>query len=347
MRDIRKYVHIGGPKCASTALQLSFFAKHRDLYHLGSGYAGRNHKYIDDGVSILAEADLRYKKHYLFDANRSRAAIAEHLGIALGDSRIKAIGLSSEFFSFTLGNEIDVADKARRLLEVFGENTCIVLVFREQISLLTSLYTEMIKCGYPGTSRQFFEYTYTFQDRNWCIDFCFDRLVDTYSSLFGSANVCALPFELLKKNEASFLATISSRIGISEMNTRLRQVNARTSVIPFLEQVRRFNEKYQHQYGSAFFTPFDTFRISPYLKRELNVTPSDEQAIDDFMQVPFIEAAARIMQMKSREGVQMPSLDLTVPPDLLKRLQAIYGPSNRRLAKLTGFDLESLGYHLG
>jgi hypothetical protein len=323
-------------------LQISFFADHPQLYHLGNGHAGRNNRYIDDAVTSVAEVDLRYKKNYLFDAAKSRAALASHIDAAQADDRVKAVGMSSEFLCFTLGNEIDVVDKAKRLKQLFGEDTCIVFVFREQISLLTSLYTELVKGGYPGTAKKFFEYTYIYQDRNWCIDFCFDRILETYIDLLGEQNVCAIPFELLKEDETTFLSLICDKIGISPTNKAMRVLNKRGSSLGMLELTRRFNEKYQHEFGSAFFEPFNTMRMTSYLNQELGIAVPQERAIDDFIRMPLSKAAAIVAK-----NTEVPDLDLAAPKGILERLHALYGPSNQRLAKLTGFDLSKYGYHLG
>ena len=110
----RKYVHIGFPKSASTSLQNFYFPNHEDIHHLGNGFQGKGNAYIDEDVEMVCEVDVRLKKQFLYDANLSRARLKPHIAEAkkLG---AKAVGISSEFFSFALANEVDTAEKAKRL----------------------------------------------------------------------------------------------------------------------------------------------------------------------------------------------------------------------------------------
>lgn len=339
----RRYVHIGGPKCASTSLQCSFFPEHRQLYHVGNGHAGRNNRYIDDDVTTASEVDFRYKKKFLYDGEKTKKAFETHFLKAEEDEQVKAVGYSSEFMCFTLANEVDTVEKARRIREVFGDNTTIIFVFREQISLLRSFYTEMVKGGYYGDIKHWFEYSYLYQDRNWCFDFCFDRIVELYQGLFGSDNVCAIPLELLKENENEFLTRICTSIGVETRDKSIRELNkAEDRSLVMLEQIRKFNGEFRHEFGSAFYEPFSTSRMGTYLNNELGIAVPRERGIDDFLRRPVTQAADRIVQ-----NIGGPELDLTPPTAIVERLHKIYGPANRKLAELTGFDLEKYGYHMG
>lgn len=57
----KRFVHIGFPKCGSTALQIDFFYRHPQMQFLGVG-CGNPLKYIGENISTALELDLRYKK---------------------------------------------------------------------------------------------------------------------------------------------------------------------------------------------------------------------------------------------------------------------------------------------
>lgn len=337
---MRRYVHIGLPKCASTSLQNSFFSNHPELYHLGSGFNGINGRYIDRDIARVVESDLRFKKEFLWRPEAVAAVFDGHFQAAAAQPGCRAAGLSCEFLGFTLGNEIDVVAKARRLRQVFGEDTLVIMVIREQMDLLQSLHREMIKGGYPGTWRNFLEYTLLYQDRNWCHDFCFDRLLEAYSDLFGRDNVLVLPFEQLRQDPAGFLQTICQRLGISPFRNTLMAKNAASDPAE-LELMRRANEKWPHEFGGPFFQPFQSTRLKAWFEDELGVKVPQERLLDDAVRGPLTDIVRQILV----PGNATP-LDTAVPAILAGRLREIYAPSNARLAERVDFDLAACGYPL-
>jgi hypothetical protein len=335
----KRYVHIGLPKCASTSLQLSFFPMHDELLHLGNGWNGELNRYVDAGVCRLAEVDLRFKRELAYDCPAAVAALAPHLERAEADDRVKAVGLSSEFLAFTLQNEIDVATKARRLCQLLGSDTLVVLVCREQIGLLKSLYLEMLKGGYPGAFQDFVSYTYMFQDRNWCLELCFDRLIDLYVPLVGPDNILVLPYEILKRDPAAFVSLLCRGLEISPTDIPLTKRNETPSDLQFFEVLRRLNERYPHEFGSPFYTPFHCSRLQAYFAGELETEVPTDRALDDYVRIHLARAAAEF-----RDKRQVPAIDLSCSPQVLNRLETMYAKANERLARQTGWDLRRLGY---
>lgn len=337
----RRYVHIGYPKSASTTIQNTLLCHHPDLYHLGNGFQGRNNTYADDGIQWVAEHVLRYRKDFLYDKEATRAPFKEHFRIAEENDKYKAVGISSEFFCFTLGQEIDVTTKARRLHDILGDNTCVIFVFREQFSLLRSLYLEMIRGGYYGTFRKFMEFTYLFHDRNWCLDFCYDKIFETYAELFGKENVCAVPFEVIKESHTDFIRMICDGIGVEPFEKELPELNKGREDKGYYEHLRRLNEKAPHEFGGAFYEPFSCMRIRTYFHNELGVAIPAERLADDALRMPIGQTARQL-----QERNPLPDIDQTVSKAIEERLQAIYAPSNKRLAELTGLDLAKYKYRL-
>lgn len=340
MSTPRKYVHIGFPKSASTSLQNFYFAVHPDCYHLGLGYQSKGNRYIDDNVEMVSEIDVRLKKQFLYDADVSRARLEPHFAEA-AKQNFKAVGLSNEFFSFALGNEVDTYEKAVRLRGLLGEDAVVVIVIREQFSMLKSLYLELITGGYPGTYRKYLEYTLLYQVRSWCLDFCYDKIFETYANLFGTDNVCMVPFELLRKDSSEFLGTISGKMGIDHSVTEMRSVNQAKETLGFYEQLRRYNEKFPHEFGSLFFEPFNMNRMRSYFHNELGLAVPHDRLADDFVRGSMMQAATKFSQISL-----LPDISLSIPSAIDAELDKIYRPSNNRLQKLSGLDLSEYGYRL-
>lgn len=336
----RRYVHIGFPKSASTSLQNFYFGQHQDIMHLGNGYNASGNSYVDEGVEMVCEVDVRLKKEVLFDAQVSRDRLAPHFERA-AEAGSKAVGISSEFFCFPLGNEVDTADKARRLRAIMGEGTLVIVVVREQFSLLRSLYLEMLKGGYGATYRKFLEYTLLYQVRSWCYDFAFDTIHDLYADLFGADNVLVLPFEQLKHEPKAFLGTLASRLGVADSYSELRQVNQQGETKGIYEQMRRYNEKFPHEFGGLFYDPFNMSRMRSYFHNELQLAVPHDRLADDLVRQPITQAAQKVNTISP-----LPDIDLSVPKAIEERLTEIYAPSNARLQKALGVDLAKLGYRV-
>ena len=335
-----RYVHVGFPKAASSSLQNFYFAVHPECYHLGLGYQSRGNRYVNEEIEILSEVDLRLKKHFLWDGARGRARI-EAAAAAAEEGGYRAVGLSNEFLSFALGNEVDTADKASRLHEIFGPGTRAVIVVREQFGFLRSLYLEMLKGGYGGSFRNFLEYTLLYQVRSWATDICYDNMWRHYARVFGEDNVCMLAFEQLKEDTPGFLGRIAGALGISDSVTELRAVNTQREELNWYEQLRRYNERFPHEFGARFYEPFNMNRMRAYFHNELKLAVPHDRLADDMLRIPFSQAANAVVELS-----KVRDINLDVPEALGDELRRMFAPSNRRLMEATGLPLDRYGYTL-
>jgi hypothetical protein len=265
------------------------------------------------------------------------AILAPHLAAAELHHKV-GIGLSSEFLAFTLGNEVDVKCKAERIREVMGPDVLIFIVCRSQCTLLPSLYVELLKGGYCGTFEEFLWYTYLFRDRNWCFDLCFDKIVSLYSQIFGASNVHAIAFESLVSEPEATVRRLCGILGISNNGIRLRRINSRASATGVYEHLRQLNQKMPHEFGGAFFKPFNCSRLHSYFASECDLAVPAERVADDYLRIPLFDAA------KALQGINPTSLSLEWPDKVWSRLRAIYAPSNARFADMTGIECVSYGY---
>lgn len=340
MSEPQRYVHIGFPKSASSSLQNFYFATHPDCLHLGLGYESKGNRYFDEGVEQVSEVDLRLKKEFLWDPEASSRLLQPAFEHAK-EKNFKAVGLSNEFLSFALGNEVDTSDKARRLRQLFGEETKAIIVIREQFSFLKSLYLELLKGGYGGNYRKYLEYTYLYQVRSWFTDICYDNIYELYTNEFGTENVCMVAFEELKTEPTSFLSKIANALGIADNVTELRSVNTQAESMGWYEQLRRYNERFPREFGTRFFEPFNMNRMRAYYHNEMGVAVPHDRLADDILRLPISQAAHKINEISP-----IGDLNLSIPEGLEGRMSEMFSASNRRLQELAGFDLERFGYRL-
>ncbi len=340
MSEPQRYVHVGFPKSASSSLQNFYFGVHPDCLHLGLGFESKGNTYFDEGVERVSEVDIRLKKEFLWDLEACQKLMQPAFDHAR-ENNFKAVGISNEFHSFALGNEVDTADKARRLRQLFGDGTKAIIVIREQFSFLKSLYLELLKGGYGGTYRKYLEYTYLYQVRSWCTDICYDNMYNLYVNEFGKENVCMVVFEQLKKDPAAFLTTIANSIGISTDIQEMRAVNTQAESMGWYEQLRRYNEKFPREFGTKFFEPFNMNRMRAYFHNEMGVAVPHDRLADDMLRMPINQAAQKISEISP-----VSDLSLKIPEGLETRMTEMFSASNRRLQDLAGFDLEQYGYRL-
>lgn len=341
----RRYLHIGCPKAVSTTLQRDFFAAHPAVRHLGVGCGG-NVDYID------AQTELAVEGHLLFDRElryRERAEalqrhFAAHFAAADRDPAIGAVGLSNESlcFGYTPGHA-DTALKARRLRHLFGPDTAVILILRNQPALLRSLHRESIRNGYAGTLARFLEFAYLHQDRSFLGDFLFDRTVGYYGELFGAGNVHVLPLEefqdrgRLEGGAAAGHTRLTDRLagilGVPPLPLALGRHNPPLDEA-VLEAKRRLNAAQPHDLGHPLLGGV----VNGHRLRQVYALDLQWDAAawlyDDVKRKR--ELIGRAEAMARAENL---TLNDAVPEPLRRRLEEMFAADNARLSARLGRDL--------
>lgn len=342
---VRRFIHIGYPKAASTSLQFDYFSRHKQILHLGAGVRKKRDYqddigFIDNDISIAVEIDLRYRNRLVYDACAVKEKFQKYFDLAQEDKRYHAVGLSSENMCFQFNYGVDTYEKARRLHEIFGTDTSILLIVRDQKSLLTSLYKEMIRQGYSDTFSDFLEYTYNYKDRNWFFEFCYDKVYDLYSSFFGEANVHVVAFELLLEDRVEFLKQISASIGVDYYDLTLKNRNVQLSP-KALTIKRQLNQKCPHTVGTGFYLPFQTHRHIPYFLDELGIPYPNADILDYRLRGTLCRLSTELADI-----MQVDDIDVDFPERYERIFGDIYKRSNVILCKKTHLELAKYGYWL-
>lgn len=349
----KKYIHVGYNKCFSTSLQTGFFASHTELHHLGVGYAGEKLGYIDTKIEGAVEQHLRFSKDFVYQDKKQSIidSFSKHFALAERAGKLYA-GISSEHLSFNLTpDNIDITAKAKRLAEIFGQSTKIIIVIRNQIDFFRSMYREAVRGGYHLPYADYINYIYKFQARNFMPDYRYDQVYKLYAELFGSMNVEVILMEevrdqgtgqLSQATDGTLLLTkkITDFLGISPFTNRLEDANPALSDY-VIDILRQKNAKNPHGLSNTLYDSEQTHRLRSYFKEELDcLPPSADQ--DWKKKWQNIDAAKKIYE-QDKNAPEF-KLDYSCDLTLLGRIKDYYANSNEQLQEILGIDLAQYGY---
>lgn len=332
-----RYIHIGYPKAASTALQKGFFGASEVLLHLGCGNRTKkdywdDHGYIDSDVNIALEIDLRFRNELSYNADSIRSVFDQYFDKAKQDRNIHGVGISNENLCFNWQEGIDTTTKARRLYEIFGTGTKIVMVIRRQTELIESLYKETVRFGYKGNFEQYMQYLWQFRDRNFLYDFCFDLVYELYSDLFGKENVGVFFFEELKESQTIFLQRIADFIGVALKVSAIDKVYNKQLTDEALSIKRDLNNLVPHTFERGHLHPFGTHRFVSYYTEILKEPKLDADVIFDY------ELRNDLNRLAEKLSHRIDTLPIEISWDgkYAKSIREFYRTSNNRFISLLG-----------
>lgn len=308
-------VHVGYHKAASTWLQRELFVDRTGYRWLGK--RPRSHPVR----RLVRERPLEFDADDVRRAFEPLIADAEQAGLVPVVSFERLSG-----HPFSGGFDVDLVGE--RVAQVFPDARVLIVV-REQRSMILSTYKQYVQVGGAAPLRHFLDPPVGRSLRVPLFDaryFEYDHLVRHYDGLFGAERVLTLPFELFVRDGRAFVERIAELGGrpiaedaVESLRFRRRSNRARSALT--IAAVRRLNR----------FTPHT----------ELNPAPAAEW-----------RSAARLSEWLQRTE----ALDRRLTRELEARSQerlrrAVadwagdrYAESNRRLADLIGVDLATLGW---
>lgn len=348
--SVERFVHIGFPKNFSTSLQRSFFSKHPDIHYLGIGCKNDNVNYINDKITSSIEMYVRYAKEIVYQKKKDQIInwFKSEFNNAEKSNK-KLVGLSAEILTATFSsNDNDIYTKASRIHEIFGSNTKIIMIVRNQLDLLKSMYHECIRNGYPLTYAKFIEYQYKYHCSSLSSDYLYDGVYEIYSRLFGQKNVLVLPFEQLRDkqtgkmvevgNENLLIKKVSEFLEIDYSFDDFEHHNSALSPAE-LEAKRILNQTNPHDISSSNYDYVESHRLNPYFKSELNIEPFTKDYAN--VKVKRASIAAAKEMVKNDKSL---SLDYSVDQEIYTKLTSLYAESNKVLQGMVNFSLAELNY---
>ncbi len=297
-------LHIGYHKTGTTWLQRRVFSNAKAGFSLIKG----------GGILVyLVEAnpfDFKLGKVRKKIEPRTREAQAQNLVPVISWERLSGMPHSGGYDSKII---------ADRLAAAFP-NARVLVVIREQTSMLVSVYKEYIREGGAATFRQ---YITAPPGRPRVPLFRFDfweyhRLVGYYQNLFGATNVLVLPYELLQTQPETFLGRIGEFVGVPATPSKFDRLNLAPSALTL--SLKRHANRYV-VLDAINPSPPLAFRGSHTILRRIcrKVDARVPTALKDRYE-------RRLRRYAERE------------------VGTRYAKSNALTAKLTGLDLRAFGY---
>lgn len=206
----RHIIHVGYPKAGSTFLQ-AWFERHPELRFVDGGLGGfRN-------VFELARPSAGAYKYFV----TSREDLsAPREGAGENPSEV-----AFEWMTHTERMKEHRAAVCGALKGLFP-GSLILIVTRGFMGSIRSGYSQYVKMGgqlgaysdsYGAVREDAVRYISAFYD--------FDHVIGLYAGAFGEENVMVLPYELLRDDQARFLSTLESRLGLNHVEIELGRLN--------------------------------------------------------------------------------------------------------------------------
>ena len=316
-------IHIGLHKTGTSWLQVHLFAnpetgfwnaapdhvtRPKSRAKFGSGVF-----YRDANGNLLLDGD--------FDAERARQA--------LGVDRVPAgrcLVVSHERLSgHPMSNGIDRGSICDRIYEALP-NARILIVVREQRTMILSSYMQYLKYGGPRSIEGFLAQPN--DARSPSLDksyWNYDRIAELFIRRFGAANVLVLPYEMLRKTPGDFVARIC----------RFAELDPPRQALP---SASRENASQNYLTGVALRL------LSPVIRSSRG---------NGFAPALLGRRVGQTVHLGLQKylGFLVPrGINDHVRRRLLARVEAVtqdcYRNSNQRLQQLTGLDLRQYGYLL-
>ncbi len=322
-------IHIGDYKTGTSWFQNKFFSSHPDLCYIDSG----EHEEIVYLMHQLVDArDLD------FDAESLQRKFVDVIRGANVEN--KKVIISREALSAAYPTGDNAKRIAERLHAVFGK-TKVLIVIREQFSMLKSIYSQYVKIG--GTL-SFKNFVYDpIVSPGLLEKLKYHKIIDEYVNIFGKENVFVGLFEDFKLDNELFARRIFQFIGCSDQAfffpKELGKVNPSLTVLG-LEVQRFMNHFLRNEFNPrAPFIPFDRF-VALFLSSErktrlLNSTRNrliySVKGRDDAWVLRYaINFAITVYLSRFCERIQFGS-KLKVPDQIVKDLKQEFVLSNKVL----------------
>jgi hypothetical protein len=308
-------VHIGYHKTGTSWLQ-------RELFRGETGYCWLGKRPRTHPVRrIVRDPPLE------FDAASVRQAFDPLIAEAEQAASLPVVSLE-RLSGHPFSGGFDSDRIAERLVDVFPEARVLVVV-REQRSIVLSTYKQYVQVGGAVSIERFLDPPRSRSERVPVFDarhFEYHRLVERYRELFGDDCVLALPYELFVRNGRGFVERIAAFAGrpipdpvLDRLRYRRRTNRARSALT--VAAVRRLN------------------RVA--VRTEVNPAPVAEWR-------PAERLSAWIQRTEALDGRLTRPLEQRSQARLRQTVDrwagGRYVESNRRLAELTGFDLDEYGW---
>lgn len=236
------YVHIGLPKTASSALQDSMMNAPEPLAEMGIRYVhAGTQSFHDFGHHVLVMHLLGERGQHIYrgldqgEITRSWDAAMEEIATRPESYYF----LSSELFAMEFVKHEDMELLKTALA---GYQLRIVLLLRDPVAFLNSVYAQRVRDGYDGSIEHYTNQIWPLL--NW------KALVTRWGEVFGPENILPIRFERLSREQfADDVLRMIFGHGYEEQRLPVRQTNLSLPhcAIEFFQQVNRSTMSLENQ----------------------------------------------------------------------------------------------------
>ncbi|HNE26181.1 MAG TPA: sulfotransferase [Pseudomonadales bacterium] len=300
-------IHIGFPKAMSSWLQKFLFQPEQGFINI-----------LDSLRTTISVID---PSPFTFDESASKAFIEETLRNTPHHSQLVPVCSAEALVGNYYCGGFNAKQNADRLKQLFPEAK-ILLIVREQRSLMRSLYKTMVVWGMPHSIKRLLSPQNTSLVPQFHLDFLrFDLITAYYQTLFGRENILVLPYEAFPDNPHGFVQKI-----LTHANCKATPAFAK---LPWKRKLNKnqplINIYFQRLKNILLATPFNY--VGPLAQTETRIATS----------------------IKNSKKNGFPAFTHTWFEDDFNQIvsQAFRGEfsaSNQRLELLTGLDLRQYGY---
>ena len=302
-------VHVGFHKTGSTWLQ------HHLFNNAACGFTNETGRPRHQIVHDFVRPDA-----FCFSARDTRSRYAPLLNTA-ARMGLTAVISHERFSGYPPSGGYDRRLIADRLAETFPEAR-ILIVLREQRSLIRSMYSQYVTDGGDQSLKRFLETPEPALGRMPYFRFSFymfHQLIAYYQRLFGADRVLALPFELFAEDRHRFLSAIVEFCGREYANPVVEgAANARRPIL--MQSAQRYANRF---FSRNELSPVALFPVPRLAKRFGRLTP--------FFQAVSPEPLERWGDRSMRRRID-------------EIVMTKYADSNAISSRLIGIELSEFGY---
>lgn len=299
---------------------------------------------VDDDVRIALWNDLIMRPSLLYDASEVEETFNRHFAQAEAMGKV-ACGVSQEVLTLSLVGGVDITERARRLQAAMGADTRIVMVVRNQLDWIESVFCGLLKEGGMTIGlEEFLFYFYYQQDQSPFSTLFYDRVFELYADLFGTDNVHVVPFELIKRDAGAFARAVCDAIGVPHLgDVPAQSINPRPSSRG-LSACLAYNRDRRFYFGAHHFRRPFAFGAAPIFAKRFGIDPPLWMTEERELSMVSFKNIEEVVRQALQRGDMIPPMATTFPPQYTELFVEAYAPHNVRLAELTGLDLASHGY---
>jgi len=309
------FLHVGFPKCGSSFLQKQYFIR-------SNGF-----------LNLLKEAeDWRLFIQHQLLATQSTNYQIPSLCIP-EDMENLLVGCSCETFTGGGIGGVDISIAMKRWARLFP-NTRVLIVLRDQRSLVFSWYRQLVKGGYFGSYCRFVkELQWNSQQSLWG-RLNYYKVYELVSNIFEE--VLAIPYELLVNKPHEFSARICRFYGRPIMENIRENISQSTNELVIR---RAINYLWRHGVG----LPYHSILPSYVVGKGRNVSNQlDEKEPRDVIRVPLNKNIKRLsIRLPSMVSLERLSW---LDADVYKQYEEDFSQSNKMLSDQLGLNLGRFGY---